>query len=177
MGERESMRARAWGHEGPQPAGDLRAPLCPDEGTWRCSEAREAQRFGVRETSAEFEDLSTGGKQLGSQMVVEDISSMPPKARRDTRDLRGHCGSPQKTIHSSNASKALEHMQIAIAKVFLRWSGSSRENRTHNRWWGAFIRDTGWRGVGRIYKGGKWGNPPIHKGRKPPLFLGLTGSL
>lgn len=89
--------------------------------------------MAAEEISAEFEDLSTEGKWLESQTVVVDVTSMPLKARRDARDLRGHCGGSYKTIYSSNTSKNLESMQITIIEVYLHRSWSSEETRTHDR--------------------------------------------
>lgn len=70
---------------------------------------RIGRGLGSEEVSAESEGLSTRGKWLGSQTVVADVSSMSLKARRDTRDVRGHCGGLDQSIHSPNTSKNLEN--------------------------------------------------------------------
>lgn len=65
--------------------------------------------------------------------VVADVSTMPFKFKRDARELKGHRGEPDKTIHSTNISKNLEDMQMTVVEVCLRWPRASHESRTHDR--------------------------------------------
>lgn len=86
---------------------EISEPLCRpwQRGLEMLRDQRPTRGLGSKKISAEFEDLPIRGKWLESTDCT-DVSLMPIKARRDARELRGHCGGSDKTTHSSNISKS-----------------------------------------------------------------------